>query len=153
MTDDVGASGADAPKEPGAGDAMQKAMADITSGMSNTEKMIALGAVLFLAICAILGELILDDYNVTQLELVLGAGALLAILRHNKGNSAWHSLYPWILEALAGAFAAVGVCGFIEWLLDGFEGLEGADVFYNLVFWAAVGLMGYGAWQLHRAHD
>ncbi|MCP3975691.1 MAG: hypothetical protein GY720_14495 [bacterium] len=153
MTDEAGASGADAPKESGAGDAVQKAMADITSGMNNAEKMIALGAVLFLAICAILGDLILDDYGTSGLELILAGGALLVILRHNKGNSPWHSLYPWIAEALAGAYAAIGVFNFVDWLLDGFDGLDGSYAFYTLVFWASVALLGYGSWQLHRAHD
>ena len=153
MTDDPGASSADAPKDPGAGDAIQKAMSDITTGMNNAEKMIALGAVLFLAICAILGDLILDDYGASEMELVLAGGALLAILRHKRGNSPWHSLYPWIVEALAGAYAATGVFEFTDWLFDGFDGLEGSFVFYALVFWASIVLLGYGSWQLHRAHD
>ena len=153
MTDEVGASSSDAPKEPGAGEAVQKAMSDITSGMNTAEKMIALGAVLFLAICALLGDMILDDYGTSGLELVLAGGALLAILRHRRGNSPWHSLYPWIAEAVAGAYAAIGLFDFLDWLFHGFDGLEGSFVFYTLVFWASVALLGYGSWQLHRAHD
>lgn len=153
MTDDAGVSNAGTPKEPAAGDAMQKAMSDLASGMNNAEKLIAFGAVLFLAINAILGEMILDDYGVSEMELVLTGGALAAILRHRMGNSPWHSLYPWIVEALAGAYAALGLFWFIDWLLDGFDGLEGARVFYTLVYWASVVLLGYGSWQLHRAHD
>lgn len=153
MTNEGGAKGADTPTEPAAGDAIQKAVVDLASGMSNPEKLIALGAILFLAINAILGEGILDTYGVSQVELLLTGGALAAILRHGKGNSQWHSLYPWIVEALAGAYAALGTFWTIDWLLDGFEGLEGSRVFYTLVYWASIALMGYGAWQLHRAHD
>jgi len=153
MTDDVGASSTDAPKEQAAGNAMQKAMSDLASGLNNAEKMIALGAVLFLAINALLGEMILDDYGVSEMEFILTGGALIAILRHQRGKSPWHSLYPWIAEALAAAYAALGIFWFIDWLLDGFDGLEGSDVFYTIVYWASVVLLGYGSWQLHRAHD
>ena len=38
-------------------------------------------------------------------------------------------------------------------LADGFDGLEGSDVFYTIIYWASVVLLGYGSWQLHRAHD
>ena len=153
MTDETGASAADAPQDPGAGDAIQKAMSSITSGMSTAEKIIALGAVIFLVIDGILGDLILDDYGVSQMELLLAGGALLAILRHARGSSPWHSLYPWIVEALAGAFAALGIFEFLDWLFDGFDGLEGSYVFYTIVFWASIALLGYGAWQLHSDHD
>ena len=43
MADDSGASGADASQEPGAGDAIQKAMSGMVAGMSTAEKVIALG--------------------------------------------------------------------------------------------------------------
>jgi hypothetical protein len=153
MTDDAGASGGDAPQESTPGDAVQQAMSSITSGMNNAEKMIALGAVIFLVIDAFLADMILDDYGVSSLELLLTGGALLAILRHTRGSSPWHSLYPWILEALAAAYAAIGIFEFLDWLFDGFDGLEGAFVFYTIIYWASIALFGYGAWQLHRAHD
>jgi hypothetical protein len=154
MTDDAGTSGPDAPHEPTAGDAVQKAMSDMTSGMNNAEKMIALGAVIFLVIDALLGDMILDDYGVSSMELLLTGGALLAILRHTRGSSPWHSLYPWIVEALAGAYAAIGLFTFIDqMLLEGFDGLEGSFVFYEIIYWASIALLGYGAWQLHSAHD
>lgn len=153
MTDDTGATGADVPNEPAASDAMQKAMSNMTSGMSNAEKMIALGAVIFLVIDALLGDMILDDYGVSSLELLLTGGALLAILRHGRGGSPWHSLYPWIVEALAGAYAAIGLFSVLDWAFDGFDGLEGSYVFYTIIFWASIALLGYGAWQLHSAHD
>ena len=153
MTDDAGGSGTNVPQEPGAGDAMQKAMSNIASGMNNAEKMIALGAVIFLIIDALLGDMILDDYGVSSLELLLTGGALLAILRHGRGSSPWHSLYPWLVEALAGAYAAVGLFSFLDWLFDGFDGLEGSFVFYTIIYWASIALLGYGSWQLHSAHD
>lgn len=153
MTDDTGASAADAPQEPAGSDAIQKAMSNMTSGMSTAEKVIALGAVIFLVIDGLLGDMILDDYGVSEMELLLTGGALLAILRHQRGNSPWHSLYPWIVEALAGAYAALGVYEFLDWLFDGFDGLEGSFVFYTIIFWASIALLGYGAWQLHSAHD
>jgi hypothetical protein len=153
MTEHEGAPESSGAPQPSAGDAMQKAMSSMVGGMSNAEKMIALGAVLFLVIDALLAEMILDDYGVSEMELLLTGGALVAILRHARGRSPWHSMYPWIVEAMAGAFAAIGLFYFIDWLLDGFDGLEGSDVFYTIVYWAALVLMGYGAWQLHRAHD
>lgn len=153
MADDAGASDTDAPKEQSASNAMQNAMSDLTSGMNNAEKMIALGAVLFLVINAVLGDMILDDYGVSDMEFVLTGGALLAIVRHGRGSRPWHSLYPWIVEALAGAYAAIGAFDFIDWLLDGFDGLDGSDVFYTIVYWGSIALLGYGSWLLHRSHD
>lgn len=154
MTDDAGASGTDTPREePSAGDAVQQAMSSITPGMRNAEKMIALGAVIFLVIDALLADMILDDYGVPSMELLLTGGALLAFLRHKRGSSPWHSLYPRIVEALAGAYATIGVFDFLDWLFDGFDGLEGALVLYTIVCWASIALLGYGTWQLHSAHD
>ena len=151
MTDDTGASAADAPQDPGAGDAIQKAMSSITSGMSTAEKIIALGAVIFLVIDGILGDLILDDYGIGQMQLLLAGGALLAIVRHARGSSPWHSLYPWIVEAMAGAYAALGIFEVLDDPFYRFD--EGSFVFYTIIFWASIALLGYGAWQLHSAHD
>ena len=153
MADDSGAPGADASQEPGAGDAIQKAMSGMVAGMSTAEKVIALGAALVLLINAVLADMILDDFGVSSVEFLLAGGALLAILRRGRSSSPWQSLYPWIVEALAAAYAALGLWGFIDWLLDGFDGLDGADVFYTIVEWASIALLGYGAWLLHRDHD
>lgn len=153
MSEDTSASGADTPQEPSAADAMQKAMSGMIAKMNTAEKVIALGAVLFLVLDALLGEMILDDYGVGSLEVLLTTAALLAILRHGTGSSPWHSLYPWIVEALAGLYAAIGLFWFVDWMLDGFDGLGGSYVFYTLVEWASIALLGYGSWLLHSAHD
>jgi hypothetical protein len=153
MTEHEGVPESSGAPQPSAGDAMQKAMSNMVGGMSMAEKLIALGAALFVVIDGLLGEMILDDYGVTQLDFLLPLGALVAILRHGRGRGRWHEFYPWVVEVMAGAFAALGLWYFIDVLIDGFPGLEGAAVFYEIVYWAAIVLMGYGAWQLHSAHD
>ncbi|HEX9643450.1 MAG TPA: hypothetical protein VGC11_05580, partial [Acidimicrobiia bacterium] len=153
MTEHEGAPESSGAPQPSAGDAMQKAMSNMVGGMSATEKLIALGAALYVVIDAILGEMILDDYGVGSLDFILSLGVLLAILRHGRGRGRWHEFYPWVVEVMAGAFAALGLWWFLDNLFDGFPGLEGSAVFYEIIYWAAIVLMGYGAWQLHNAHD
>jgi hypothetical protein len=153
MNDDASASGTDSANEPSASDAVQKAMSNMVAGMSTAEKLIALGAGAYVVINALLGDMILDDFASGDLAFILTLGALLAIVRHGRGHGRWREFYPWVAEVMAGAFAVLGGWYFLDALFDGFDFIDGSEWFYTIVFWAAAGACGYGAWLLHRAHD
>ena len=154
MTDDAGASSNESAQEPSAGDAVQKAMSNMVGGMSQAEKLIALGAAVFVVINGLLADMILDDWGTGDMSFLLALGAVLAIVRHGRGKGRWRTQYPWIVEVMAGAFATLTVWYFLDDLFDGFDFINGgADWFYTIVYWATGALMGYGAFLLHRAHD
>lgn len=159
MTEHEGApegTGASQPPagQPSTGDAMQKAVQGMMGAMTATEQLIVLATGVFLVVNLLIGDLITDDWGASYLSYILALGALLAILRHGRGHGRWHEFYPWVVEVMAGAFATIVLIGLLYDLFRGFDYINGgADWFYSIVYWAVGAALGYGAWQLHTAHD
>ena len=146
MTDTPGAN--ETP-ESSATDAVQEAVRNVSGQLSGAERLIALGALLVLGGCWLLGTLILDEYGLSNSAMLIPAGLLAMMYFYYSGNTRnWHPFYVTLLRVGAWAMVLIGVYDFVDDTLITGNRFDGATLFFELVFYAAAVAFGLGAWQL-----
>jgi hypothetical protein len=141
------------PPEPTAASEIQESAKNMMGQLGTGERLIAIGALLILVICWLIGTLLLDDYGLSNISVLIPIGVLAAMYFYYNGKtSAWHSLYGTIVKVGSWAMAIIALYALIDDTLITSNRYEGATFFYELVFIAAGILFGVGAWQM-RSDD
>jgi hypothetical protein len=118
------------------------------SQWTGPERLVASGATIVVVGNLLVGDMILHDYVISNETWLIALGVLGAMYFFYAGEqTVWHAFYPWIAEIGAWAIALTGAVGFIRAIFDGFPS-SGARLLFEIVFYAAAGLAGAGAFQL-----
>ena len=149
MTDSEQSNADDPTPEPSAGNELQESAQKMVSQLSSGERLIAIGALLILVICWLIGTLLLDDYGLSNISVLIPIGVLAAMYFYYSGSeSPWYPLYGTIVKVGAWAMAIIALYALIDDTLITSNRFSGATLFYELVFYAAGVLFAIGAWQL-----
>jgi hypothetical protein len=149
MTDSEQSNADEPTPEPSAPNELQASAQNMMSQLSSGERLIAIGALLILVICWLIGTLLLDDYGLSNISVLIPIGVLAAMyFYYNGSTAAWHSLYGTIVKVGSWAMAIIALYALIDDTLITSNRYDGATLFYELVFIAAGVLFGIGAWQL-----
>ncbi len=149
MNDEAGAAGSDEAKEPSAADEIQEAVKNVSDQLSGGERLIALGALVILLVCWVVGSLFFDDFGLAKGELFVLVGVLAAMyFYYSKGEAPWHPLYGTIVKVGAWAIALAALYDFIDDTLIDSVRYSGATLFYEIVWYIGAAVMAVGAWQM-----
>jgi len=149
MTDSEQSNADDPTPEPSATNELQESAQKVVNQLSSGERLVAIGALLILVICWLIGTLLLDDYGLSNISVLIPIGVLAAMyFYYNGSTAAWHSLYGTIVKVGSWAMAIIALYALIDDTLITSNRFDGATLFYELVFIAAGVLFGIGAWQL-----
>jgi hypothetical protein len=142
--------GQDQPREePSAANDLSSTAMNVGSQLTQGERMIAIGSLVILAICWLVGTLILDEYGLSNSTLLIPIGLLAAMYFYYSGaQGAWLSLYGTILKVGAWAIAIIGIYSIIDDSIITSNRFSGATLFFELSFYVAAVFCGIGAWQL-----
>jgi hypothetical protein len=153
MTDSDQPNANEPPPEPSAANEIQESAKNMMGQLSSGERLIAIGALLILVICWLIGTLLLDDYGLSNISVLIPIGVIAAMYFYYNGpTSAWHSLYGTIVKVGSWAMAIIALYALLDDTLITSNRYEGATLFYELVFITAGVLFGIGAWQM-RSDD
>ncbi|MCZ7532790.1 MAG: hypothetical protein M5U23_05210 [Acidimicrobiia bacterium] len=153
MTDDPNMAGSEPAEEPSTFNDLSASAMSVSGQLTAGERLIAIGALLILVVCWLLGTLILDDYSLANISVLLPIGILGAMYFYYSGpKKAWHPLYGTIVRVSAWAIAIIAVYGFIDDMIIASNRPDGAWLFYEITFWVAGALCAVGAWQI-RSDD
>lgn len=137
------------PEEEKAADITREVYTQLTSG----ERLVAIGALIILVFNLLIGDIIMDEYSISDLVWLISLAALVSIFFYYRGReAAWHRYYPWMIEVGAWAVAAIGLVNLLE-RFGSFP--SGSSLLFALGFWVAAGIMGAGAYMIRqdrRAH-
>ena len=153
MTDQPHAGSDETPEEPSGGDAFSAAAMNVSSQLTSGERLIAIGALLILGACWLLGTLLLDEYGLSNTAVLIPIGLLAAMYFYYSGKkAAWHALYGTIVRLGAWAMAIIAFYSLVDDTIITSNRFNGGTLFFEFIFYASGVMFGIGAWQL-RADD
>jgi len=118
--------------------------------LTGPERLIAIAALIVIVLNLLIGDLLLNDYPLSNSTWLISLAMLGAMYFFYAGErNPWHEFYPWMVEMGAWALALIGGVDFIRSIFDSFPS-SGARLVFQLVFYVAAGFAGFGAWQLRR---
>lgn len=143
MADDSGGTGP-LPSRKGPDPEFQNVVFQLTA----PERSIALAGVIIVVVNLLIGDLILNDYGLSNSTWLIALACLGSIYFFYAGErNPWHDLYPWTVEMGAWALGLIGALDFIRSIFDDFAS-SGSSLFFQIVFYVAAGLAATGAVQL-----
>lgn len=143
MADDTPDSG-DLPSRRGPDPEFQHTISQWTG----PEQFVAIGASVILVVNYLIADVILDEFAVATATWLISLAVLGAMYFFYAGErNPWHDFYPWMVEMGAWAIGLIGALHFLESIFDSFSS-SGVTLVFQIVFYAAAGLAGAGAYQL-----
>jgi hypothetical protein len=143
MTDDTGGTGP-LPKGKGPDPEFQNVVFQLTG----PERAIGIAASLIVVVNLLIGDIILNDYPLSNSTWLLSLAALGAMYFFYAGErNPWHEFYPWMLEMFAWALALIGGLDVIRSIFDS-RTSSGATLIFQIVFYVAAAFAAFGAYQL-----
>jgi hypothetical protein len=141
----------DAEVPPDSADPAEQSAADrIRATLGLGEQMVALGALIIVVFVDLVGNVLLDDYNIgTPLLWGTALAAIAVMWLHRFAGSTWFGSYDKVIIFLG--FAG-GVLGIRE-LLFGIDGglPDDLGVLFGIGAYVGAGLMAYGAFLIARS--
>lgn len=127
--------------------------ADITkevySQLTQGERLVVIGAAIVLVFNLLVGDIVLNVYSLSNSTWLLPLGVILCVFFYYRGRqSAWHRYYPWMIEVAGWAMAAIGIVSLAGSIFGSFP--SGSSVWFALGFYVAAGVMGTGAYMIHK---
>jgi hypothetical protein len=139
------------PEEPSGTDALSAAAKNVSSQLTSGERLVAIGALLVLVVCWVLGTLILDEYGLSNTSVLIPIGVLAAMYFYYSGKkAAWHALYGTVVKVGAWAMAIIAFYALIDDTIITSNRYSGATLLFELTFYVAGALFAVGAWQLRN---
>ncbi len=118
--------------------------------LTGPERLIAIAALIVIVLNLLIGDLILNDYPLSNSTWLISLAMLGAMYFFYAGErNPWHDFYPWMVEMGAWALAFIGGVDFIRSIFDDSTS-SGTTLFFQIAFYVAAGVAGFGAWQLRR---
>ena len=150
MTDQPRFGGNTPEDEPSGGDALSAAK-KVSDQLTSGERLVAIGALLILSVCWLLGALILDEYFISNSSVLIPIGVLAAMYFYYSGKkAAWHALYGTFIKVGAWSMAIVGFYALVDDTIIAGNRFSEATLFFELMFYVAGALFAVGAWQLRN---
>ena len=116
------------------------------------ERAIAIGAAIIVVVNLLIGDIILNDYGLSNSTWLISLAVLAAMYFFYAGErNPWHGFYPWMVEMGAWAIALIGGLDFVRSIFDSFPS-SGARLFFQIALYVASGFALVGAFQL-RTQD
>ena len=116
------------------------------------ERLIAIAASIILVVNLLIGDILLDDFSLSNSTWLIALAALAAMYFFYAGEqNPWHDFYPWLVEMAGWAIGLIGGVHVIGSIFDSFPN-SGASLLFQIIFYVAAGLAGFGAFQL-RTQD
>jgi hypothetical protein len=136
-------------EETPGGPAEPNPIGEVFEQLTGPERSIVIGAALIVPLAWLLGDLLVNEYDVVDLSWLLALGCAAGIYAFFTGQrAAWHALYPGIVAVAAVAVALLGVNAFFE----DFRSYSQNDItwLFRLAHYAGAGLLGWGGVRLLR---
>jgi len=143
MSDGAGGTGP-LPRGPGKDPEFQHVLVQWTG----PERSIAMAASIILVVNLLIGDILLNDFSVSNSTWLISLAALSAMYFFYAGEqNPWHDFYPWLAEMAGWAIALIGGLHVIESIFDSFPS-SGASLIFQIIFYGAAALAGFGAFQM-----
>ena len=143
MSDDTGGTG---PLPTGKGPDPE--FQNVVFQLTGPERAIAIGASLIVVANLLIGDIILNDYGLSNSTWLIALAALGSMYFFYAGErKPWHEFYPWMLEMMGWTLLLIGGLDFIRSIFDSFPS-SGARLFFQIILYVASGFAGFGAFQL-----
>lgn len=143
MADDGGGTGP-LPKGKGRDPEFQHVVFQLTG----PERAIAIAASLVVVVNLLVGDIFLNDYQLSNSTWLISLAMLAAMYFFYAGErNPWHDFYPWMVEMGAWGLALIGGLDVIRSIFDSSTS-GGAGLFFQIVLYVAAGFAAFGAFQL-----
>ena len=145
------------PDEPGetgplpSGQGKDPEFQHVVVQLTGPERSVAIAALIVVVLNLLIGDLILNDYPLSNSTWLISLAMLAAMYFYYAGKrNPWHEWYPWIVEMGAWALALIGGLDVIRSIFDD-RPSSGTTLFFQIAFYVAAGFAGFGAWQLRTS--
>ena len=136
----------DLPSRPGKDPEFQNVVVQLTGA----ERALALAGLIVILVVLLLGDVILNDYSISHSTWLIALAMLATIYFFYAGErSHWHDWYPWLAEIGGWALALNGIVDLLDRVF-GSTSTSGATVIFQVAFYVAAALAGFGAFQIRR---
>lgn len=149
MSDESGFNADEPAEEPSSANDLSASAVHVSNQLTSGERLVAIGALLVLVVCWVLGTLVLDEFGLSNSTVLIPIGILAAMYFYYSGTDApWFALYGTIVKVGAWAMAIITFYSFVDATLIASRRYSGGTLLFELVFYAAGALFAVGAWQL-----